>query len=262
MVVADLFEKLLQAASTSDQAEIKLVHNGRVEAMRAYQKSPGKQAKLDLDAARELYEETVERLTVKYFPEEVPAPEGERFANRKQAFDWLAAQGYAVSRGKFYQDCDAGFPPVHRDKSVSRFQVLQYGQQLDVKGRSWNGAGPADMAARREKAEVDKVEAEARMKVRQDEDEARKFDRRWLLREEAEAETCVWVSRLRDAVAYHLGRNLLAMIHACGGQAERLAEVQAIVDGALAAAANEIAESGELTVTIDGGDEDMEVVEC
>ena len=34
------------------------------------------------------------------------APPEERFKNRKQAHAWLQGEGYKVSRGKFYADCE------------------------------------------------------------------------------------------------------------------------------------------------------------
>lgn len=166
------------------------------------------------------------------------------FKDKAQAFVWYVEQGGQRQKSSFYAVVPAD------GRMVSRLAVSEL---LRKERRAPDAAG--SFSSRREEADTLKAEAESRMKVRQDEDEARKFDRRWVLREDAEAETCVWVSRLRDAAAYHVGRQLLAMIHACGGQAERLAEVQSIVDGALAAAANEIAESEELTVVIGGGGE-------
>ena len=245
---ADRLQQLLALADEADQAELKIAHNGRVQAMSGYQKAPGKATAADMAAARAVYEETLARLERKYRPEAAPAPEGERFANRKQALNWLHAQGYKISQGKFYQDCDGGFPAVHRDKTVSRYQVLQYAQQQDVERRAPAGT---DLAGRKEDADTRKAEAEARIKERQDERERRELDAEWVRREQADEITCVWVSRHRDAVAYHLGKSHLALIHACGGNPARLAEVQAVVDAALAAAANEIASSDEITVQIE-----------
>ena len=77
----------------------------------------------------------------------IPAEAGinlERFVNRKQALDWLKAQGYKVSQGKFYQDCAAGFPAVRKDGTVSRYQVMQYGQQLDIETRAASIFTPED----------------------------------------------------------------------------------------------------------------------
>ena len=131
---------------------------------------------------------------------------------------------------------------------------MQYAQQLDVKRRSPSappGYDTAEHEARKIKADADQSEMKADAMRRE-------LDRRWILRESAEEETCVWVSRLRDAVTYHLGKNLPAIIHACGGQISRLSEVQAIVDAALADACNEIANAEELTVLI----EDIEDEAC
>ena len=96
-----------------------------------------------------------------------------------------------------------------------------------------------------------KAEADAEKSEMQAEEMRRQQDRRWMLRERADEITCVWVSRLRDAVVYHLDKNLLAVIYGCGGQPERQAEVKAIIDAALATACNEIANAEELTVEIE-----------
>ena len=85
-MTTDQFPRLLEVASEQDKLELQLVHNGRVMAMRAYKDKPGKEGKANWDAAREAYEETVDRLVARYFPEEAPEPAGERFKSRKQAF--------------------------------------------------------------------------------------------------------------------------------------------------------------------------------
>jgi hypothetical protein len=198
-------------------------------------------------AAKAVYAEIVASLWAKYHPEEVPAAEGERFKNRKQAFDWLQAQGYKISRGKFYNDCEAGYPGVHRDGTVSRYQVLQYAQQQDVTRR----ASATDLDDRRIEADTRKAEADAQKAEMQAEEMRRQQDKLWIQRDRAEEITCVWVSRLRDAVAYHLDKGLLAIIHGCGGKPERQSEVKAIIDSAMASACNEIANAEELTVEIE-----------
>lgn len=53
----------------------------------------------------------------------------ERFKNRSEALKWLQSKG-KISRGKFYDDCIAGYITIHPDKSVSKFQVAEYAEKI------------------------------------------------------------------------------------------------------------------------------------
>lgn len=212
------FKRLLDVAVGQDKQELVLVHNGHVTAMGAYGKVPTRQTKDNWDAARSALEETVERLQAKYLPDDQPAPEGERFANRKQALNWLRAQGYKVSQGKFYQDCEAGFPALHRDGTVSRYQVMQYGQQIDVSARS---VPQFDQSARREDLEIRKLEAE----VKEKELKARREDSRWMNREDAWAAVAALLSTLQGGIRHHLHEGQGLLVHLAGGDPVREPEV-------------------------------------
>jgi len=250
----DRLNQILEVAGQTDKNEISILHGAFIKTTTSYKKDPTAARKKDWDSAKEGLSNILNRLHAKYFPESAPSPEGERFVDRKQALNWLTAQGYKVSRSKFYDDCRDGFPAVHRDKSVSRFQVMQYAQQLDIKRRSTNGASGCDTS----EDEARKLKADADQSVMKADAMRREMDRKWILRESAEEETCVWVSRLRDAVAYQLDKALLAIIHGCGGKPERQSEVKAILDSAMASACNEIANADEMTVLI----EDIEDEAC
>lgn len=239
------------AASKEDSAELALAYNGRTAAMRAYNDRPGKQTRDDYTAAREMLEEVSARLQGKYFPEDQPAPEGERFANRKQALNWLQAQGYKVGQDKFYKDCKAGFPQIHRDKTISRFQVLQYAQQLDVDRRS---SPLTDLSAQREDAETRKAIADAQKAEIQAAQLQRELDKNWISRTDSDLEVCTWSALVRDSLAHRISQSLPALIHATGGQIERLADGQAIIDQAITDGCNDIANSGDVDIEI----EDME----
>lgn len=231
----DLFEKLIAAASKDDQAELTVAHNGRVVAMRAYNQRPGRQTKEDFDAARSMFDEVLERLTEKYFPEDKQPAEGERFKNRKQAFDWLVAQGYKVSRGKFYGDCDGGFPAVHKDGTVSRYQVLQYGQQLDMERRAT--APAVDYSGETEELEVRKLRAE----VTEKEAKARREDERWMLRDDAWMAMAAMLGTLHDNLRHHFDRSAERLVYLAGGEHGRGPEVYGGAEEAIAAAFNDLA---------------------
>ncbi|QQG66348.1 hypothetical protein [Desulfobulbus oligotrophicus] len=228
------FKKLLDRAVGRDKSELILVRDVHVTAMEAYGKAPTRQTKDNWDAARSALEETVERLLAKYLPDEQPPPEGERFANRKQALNWLRAQGYKVSQGKFYQDCEAGFPALHRDGTVSRYQVMQYGQQVDVSTRSETRF---DQSARREDLEIRKLEAE----VREKESKARREDSRWLLKEDAWAAVAALLSTLQDGIYHHLHEGQGLLVHLAGGTPDREPEVCEAMMELVGKAFNELA---------------------
>jgi len=239
-------EQLRQHCTKDEAAELTVAYNGRIKAMQAYQQSPGKATKDDLQAATDYLQQVLDRLRAKYMPDQAPAPEGERFVNRKQAYDWLIAQGYKVSRGKFYNDCAAGFPRIHRDKTISRFEILQYAQQLDVSRRS--DLDLSDLARQREDAETRKAIADAQKAEIQAAEMQRALDKKWMLREDAQLETCAWTSLLRDAIAYRIAQSVPAIIHAAGGNLDHTPDVQAVIDQAITDACNDIAKAGEVEI--------------
>jgi len=240
---AERFKQLMTLAGAEEQAELTLAHNGRVNAMRAYNAKPGKQTREDFEAARQLYDDTLARMVAKYLPEEAPAPEGERFANRKQALNWLQAQGYKVSQGKFYQDVKAGFPLLHRDGSVSRYQVMQYGQQLDVESRA---VAPGLLAGASEADEARKLKAQADQEEMKAERMRREHDADWLHADEAWAAVAALVGTLRDSLRHHFHTGQGELIHLAGGDPGRGPEVYEGCEEIMARAFNEVCNAGQI----------------
>ncbi|RQW89900.1 MAG: hypothetical protein EHM79_02010 [Geobacter sp.] len=228
--------------TAADKAELGIANNARNDTMRTYQQRPGKDTKADKDAARLDLEETIARLWPRYFPEEAPVPEGERFKNRKQALNWLQAQGYKISQGKFYQDCEAGFPAIHKDGSVSRYQAMQYGQQLDVERRS----SPEDSYVDKDKDEARKLKAEADIKEMQAEQARRELDRNWINRDETWAQMAALVGTLRDSARHHFHVGQAHIIHLAGGDTTRGPEVYEGAEEILAKAFNEVLSAGRI----------------
>lgn len=177
------------------------------------------------------------------------------FKTRKAAHRWLQDEGVAVSQGKFYQDADR-LRMIQPDKSVQLSDLLAYVKnQLKISPVSGQSLGEVDDDRTKAKADARKAVADADKAEMQAEAMRREMDKAWVPRDRADEECCVWVSRLRDAVDYHLGKQLLALIHACGGNPGRLSEAQAVLAEALAAAANEIANAEEITVVIEDLDD-------
>ena len=183
--------------------------------------------------------------------------ESEFFKNRAQAFAWLEAEGHAVSRGKFYADCNAGDPPVREDKQISRFRVLQYAQRIGQSNVRSDGSLSED-ALRRSGAETRKIVAGAEREEMKRDNEKRELDKKWIYRDEAELEKCVFAALTRDKIAHRVIQALPAIIHSCGGQLALLPSTQPHVDQAISDGCNDIANSGDIDVEIDGdefGDE-------
>lgn len=138
----------------------------------------------------------------------------ERFVNRKQALNWLNAQGYKISQGKFYQDCNAGFPALNKDGSVSKYQVMQYGQQLDISSRAIAPDTSREDEARKAKADADMAEIKAE-RMRREEDAL------WLHADMAWAQMAALVGALRDCLRHHFHVNQHEIVHVAGGQRDR-----------------------------------------
>jgi hypothetical protein len=243
----NIFDQILAAAKGADKAELTMAHNGLVIATKAYGAQPGKQTKADYDAARALYDETLARLTAKYLPNQAPAPEGERFRNRKQAFDWLKAQGYKVSIGKFYGDIKAGFPATHQDGSVSRYQVMQYGQQLDLSRRQ----APETSTLDRDEAETRLARAKASIEEMKEERMRREQSAQWLHRDEAWAALAALTGTLLDALRHHFHTNQGKLIHLAAGDQARGPELYEGCEEVVHQAFNEIADRHKLTGIFD-----------
>lgn len=242
----DIFERLLAAATEPDKAELKLAHNGRITAMKGYNDRPGKETKADYDAARALYQETIERLTQRYFPEEAPAPaEGEWFRTETEAYNYLLSLGYEVSRGKFNQDKKAGQLTVD-SKRVSKFSVLQYGLRLKQAQRTQSGVNQVDLAAQREADEARKIKADADKSEMQAEEMRREQDRKWLHQDHAWEALAALVGALRDALRHQFHVGTAHIIHLAGGDPQRGPEVYEGAEELVGRAYNEVLAAGRI----------------
>jgi len=164
------------------------------------------------------------------------AEEAERFINRKQGLNWLHAQGYKVSQGKFYQDCQAGFPVLHRDGSISRYQVMQYGQQLDLETR-----GTALISGGQDADEARKIKADADIKEMQANKMRREEDAEWLHADAAWMAIAGLLGVLKDSLRHHFHAGQGELIHLAGGDPARGPEVYESCEEIMARAFNEVA---------------------
>ncbi|OHD24186.1 MAG: hypothetical protein A2Y38_24855 [Spirochaetes bacterium GWB1_59_5] len=248
-MTADRFEKLLAVVTADDKKELGLAHNGKIEAMRSYQNKPGKETKTDLDAARAYYDETLDRLAARYFPEEVQAPEGERFKNKKAAFVWImATHGNIVSVGKFYQDCGNGNPTTYPDKTVSRFSVLEY--VLKLKSKNGPSAVPlgGDYTARREKADTEKAEADVRTATVKADEAERERDAKWMLREDHNDDMAAFAGLAEDIFRHRVYLDHQILLTAAGGNPARAAEFALALQSFVDRGFNDIANYKEIDI--------------
>ncbi|GEM_PF-1216175 len=168
---------------------------------------------------------------------ENPPTENDRFSSRKEALNWLHSQNYKVSTGKFYQDCGAGFPMIHRDGTVSRYQILMYAQQIDLSTKTEDLASRDNLRlheSKKTKAEAEIAELKA-MRLRREE------DRHWLHAEDAWAQIAALIGALRDAIRHHLFTSQRELTHVVGGDQNRSQELVEHADSLIDKAFNEIA---------------------
>ncbi len=159
------------------------------------------------------------------------------FKNRKKALDWLRSKGHQISQGKFYNDCDAGFPAVRMDKTVSKWQVAEYAASLGAETASSKPQSTIESEQRKAKADAEMAEMKAE-KMR------REQDRLWLHADEAWSALAAVVGKLRDAVRRELYNKQVEIVLAAGGETHRAPEVYEHVDGIVDKAFNDVARSG------------------
>lgn len=180
------------------------------------------------------------------------AAPGEWFKNETEAYNYLLSLGYDISRGKFNQDKNAGQLTVD-GKKISKFSVLQYGLRLKQAQKTQASAYSGDLQARRELADTEKAEHDARIaKVKADEAE-RELNRSWLYRDEAVADLATIIASLQQALDHAVITAAEAVIRCAGGDISRTFDVtEAINELVIARAFNEIAAAGTLRVKFKG----------
>lgn len=243
------YRRLLEAADSLDSQELRAAWDARLKAVQTSASELGPAVTAAKRAAIEDFEAVLERLESRYFPDERDNG-ADRFKNRKQAWDWLCAQGYKISRGKFYQDCDAGFPTVAKDGSVSKFSVLQYGQQVDVETRI--GAGSLVDAAKKEYFELRKLELD----VAERERKARAEDARWMLVEDGWSAVASVLGALREGLHHQLHEAAPKLVFLADGDPDRAPEVLGECEQVVVKAFNELGpELKGLFPQVEAGDE-------
>lgn len=169
---------------------------------------------------------------------------GDRFKNRAEALKWLQSRGQ-ISTGKFYQDCDAGIVQIAPDKTVSKYQVMEYAERFF--GFTRQQAPLQDQVAKKEKLEIELLE----QKVEKQKLENRKEDAHWLQKEEAWAQMAAIIGKLRDSLRHQMHVGTVALISSAAGDQQRGPEVYETAEGLISRAFNEIVEAGRIEGVFD-----------
>lgn len=173
----------------------------------------------------------------------------DRFKNRKEALLWLQDRGQ-ISTGKFYQDCNDGQITIHADKTISRFEVMQYAEKLF--GFTRQTAPAFDMAEKKSRLEMEKLE----MEVEAQRLKNRKEDALWLYKEDAWAQMAAIIGTLRDSLRHQAHVGTPVVIHTAAGDPQRGPEVYEAIEELAARAFNEVVNSGRIEGIFDKGAEE------
>lgn len=177
---------------------------------------------------------------------------GEWFKNETEAYNYLISLGHDVSRGKFNQDKNSGLVTVE-GKKVSKFSVLQYGMRLKQNRQAQTGATSIDLQERREKADTEKAEHDARISKVKADDAERELDKKWLYRDEAVADLAAIIASLQQSLDHAVIAGSEAAILASGGDITRTFDVtETINEIIIGRAFNEVAAAGTLRIKFKG----------
>ncbi len=163
--------------------------------------------------------------------------DSEFFKNRKLAHDWMVGSGYPVSRGKFYEDCAGGLITINQDKTVSRFQTLQYAvawQQKTVNPAGVDIPGGAEADLRKKLADADIAESKARKMTREEND-------LWLYADDAWALLAGLVAQIRSSSRHHMYSSRRELVEIAKGDQDKADELYNAIEGLLDVAMNEVA---------------------
>lgn len=175
--------------------------------------------------------------------------DSEYFRNRKEAHQWLLDNGYKISQGKFYQDCKQNaFPYVNKDGTVSKYQVMEYGQGLrEEQAPDLSAIERSEYLHRKEKADAEMAEMKAE-RMRREEDAL------WLHADVAWSTLAVLIGNLRDTIRRSLHAAHVDIVLAAGGELARAPETYERIEDVINQAFNEVAKKG-IEVKWDGSDE-------
>ena len=160
----------------------------------------------------------------------------EFFKNRKEAYQWLDAEGYPVGQSKFYQDCP-GVVPMNEDKTVSKFLVMQYGESL----RRKTGGGDFSTSVEAAEADLRKKIADASAAEYRTSKLAREEDNLWLHADDAYAMLAGLVAAMRSAVRHQVYSHRRELVEIVKGDPDLADQLYQEIEGLIDDGFNEVA---------------------
>ena len=124
-------DKILAKATDAESIELKIFQNAVIKNLSAYQSDPTKSNKINLDAAKEAFENKKNELTHKYFKRENKSG---CFESTLQVLHHLYDAGYKISDSKIYRDKKSGLLKVNQDGTVDEAEVRAYASSLQRRG--------------------------------------------------------------------------------------------------------------------------------
>lgn len=162
-------------------------------------------------------------------------PADEFFVNRKEAYDWLVDNAFKVSSGKFYGDCKKGFPAINADKTVSKYQVVIYGQGLkEEQAPDLSALQKSGYDHKKAKADATIAEIKAKQMEREE-------DELWLHADVAWSVIAALLGQIRESIRHQQHTACPEMVVAVGGEVARAPELFELLEGCVDKAYNEVA---------------------
>jgi len=146
-------EKLLKVADESETIELKIFQNAVIKNLKAFQLSPTKANKNNLDASRDSLEQKKQEVDQKYFstPENAPA-----FPSLRAVVKHLTDAGFKVSKSKISRDKTKNLIRVNPDGTVLESEVRAYTGGLERKSGSIVDLN--DVHSRKADKEIEKLD--------------------------------------------------------------------------------------------------------
>ena len=126
---------------------------------------------------------------------------------------------------------------MHRDGTVSRYQVLMYAQQIDLSTKTENLTSRDSDRIHESK----KTKAEAEIAELKAERMRREEDKYWLDAESAWSQIAALIGALRDAIRHHIFTAQRELTLVAGGDQNRSQELFEYTEGLVDKAFNEVA---------------------
>jgi len=168
----------------------------------------------------------------------------DHFKNKASAFAWYKEQGGTREKTSFYENNRTDKGRVFVDHVIELLRVegvfeSERTERNDFLSMKLEGNARKAIAA----AEREEIRLEA---------ERRELEKKWVFREDAEQDVCIWTALTRDFIAARLEKATMRIIESVGGDVDRVPELQEVIDEAITDGCNDVADLGEVHVEILG----------